>query len=110
MAQSTLRWPMRSPMTPNIGASSVPRCCSDANTVSINTDRVSTSTYQPRISVSISNAHEVARSAGHWKRKLRTRKGASVAAEEVALKTGKWGQVRFFLQYREKHRRKPHMA
>ena len=52
-------------------------CCSDANTVSMNTDWVSTSTYQPRISVSISNAHDVARSAGHWKRKLRTRNGAS---------------------------------
>jgi hypothetical protein len=28
--------------------------------------------------VSISKAHEVSRSAGHWKRKLRTRNGASM--------------------------------
>jgi hypothetical protein len=34
--------------------------CSEANSVSSSTDLVSTSTYQPRISVSISNAHEVA--------------------------------------------------
>ena len=43
--------------------------------------------YQPRISVSISHAHEVARSAGHWKRKLRTRKGASGEVSDAALKT-----------------------
>jgi hypothetical protein len=30
-------------------------------------------TYQPRMSVSISNAQEVRRSAGSWKRKLRIR-------------------------------------
>jgi hypothetical protein len=33
--------------------------------------------YQPRMSISISAAQEVARSDGHWKRKLRTRNGAS---------------------------------
>ena len=41
--------------------------------------------YQPRISASISNAHDVARSAGHWKRKLRTEKGepsARIAGDE----------------------------
>ena len=65
MAQSTLRWPIRSPITPNIGASKVPMYSSDANRVSSNTDPVSTSTYQLRISVSISKAHEVAASAGH---------------------------------------------
>ena len=59
---------MRSPTTPNIGAISVPTKLSEANTVSSNTEPVSTSTYQPRISVSISNAQEVSRSAGHWKR------------------------------------------
>src|SRR3546814_17893670 len=53
----------------------------------MNTDRVSTSTYQPRIRVSISKAHDVARSAGHWKRKLRTRNGASVASGAIASKT-----------------------
>jgi hypothetical protein len=56
----------------------VPRYCNEAKSVRSSTDAVSTSTYQLRISVSISNAHEVARSAGHWKRKLRTRNGASV--------------------------------
>src|SRR5215211_7179224 len=50
---------MRSPATPNIGAISVPTYPSEANSVSSSTDPVSTSTYQPRISVSISNAHEV---------------------------------------------------
>ena len=77
MTQSTLRWPTRSPTTPNIGATRVPASCSTPNRVSITTDPVSTSTYQPRISVSISKAHEVSRSAGHWNRKLRTRNGAS---------------------------------
>src|SRR3954470_8797818 len=57
---------------------SVPRYCDAPNNVSQTTDLVSTSTYQPRMIVSISNAHEVRRSAGHWKRKLRTRKGASI--------------------------------
>ena len=69
---------MRSLATPIIGATSVPRYCSAPNTVSHSTDPVSTSTYQPRISVSISNAHEVKRSAGHWKRKLRDWNGASI--------------------------------
>lgn len=39
--------------------------------LSSTTEPVSVSTCQPRISVSISNAQEVARSEGHWKRKLR---------------------------------------
>ena len=46
----------------------MPTKLSEANKVSSNTERVSTSMYQPRISVSISNAHDVSRSAGHWKR------------------------------------------
>src|SRR5262245_34693993 len=49
--------------------------------VSITTEPVVTSTYQPRIRVSISNAHDVSRSAGHWKRKLRLRNGANVARD-----------------------------
>src|SRR5262245_4756496 len=53
--------------------------CNAPNTVSRTTDRVSTSTYQPRISVSISNAQEASRSAGHWKRKLRIRNGENIA-------------------------------
>src|SRR3954468_8500093 len=77
MAQRTLRCPRRSPITPNIGARSVPMNVSEAKIVSIATDCDSTSTYHPRIRFSISNANEVERSAGHWKRKLRTWKGAS---------------------------------
>src|SRR3990172_7371769 len=87
MVQSRLRWPIRSPTTPNIGAIKVQIYCSEANTVNSSTDLLSTSTYQPRISVSISKAHEVARSAGHWKRKLRSRNGASAEMRELALKT-----------------------
>src|SRR5262245_33658981 len=45
----------------------------------------SSSTYQPRISVSISNAHDVSRSAGHWNRKLRTRNGANGGGLRLAL-------------------------
>src|SRR5688500_15615523 len=59
---------------------SVPRYCSETKIVKSSTERVSTSTYQLRISVSISNAHDVVRSAGHWKRKARTRNGASAEA------------------------------
>ena len=44
---------------PSVGAISVPRYCSAPNTVSHSTEPVSTSTYQPRIRFSISNAHEV---------------------------------------------------
>src|SRR5215210_6864216 len=54
---------MRSPTTPNIGAISVPMNASEPNKVSSSTEPVSTSTYQPRMSVSISNAQEVSRSA-----------------------------------------------
>ena len=59
---------MRSATTPISGAISVPTNCSEPNTVSHSTEPVSTSTYQPRIRVSISKAHEVNMSAGHWKR------------------------------------------
>src|SRR5918996_5237360 len=70
------RPPRRSLRTPNIGAASVPRNCSEPKTVSNSTEPVWTITYQPRMTISISNAHEVSRSADHWKRKLRTRKAA----------------------------------
>src|SRR5262245_34090150 len=85
IAHSKARPPSRSPRTPNIGAASVPRNWSEANAVRSNTDPVSTSTYQPRISVSISNAHDVSRSAGHWNRKLRTRNGANGGGLRPAL-------------------------
>src|SRR5262245_46921205 len=45
--------------------------------------------YQPRISASISSAHEVTRSAGHWNRKLRTRKGARKAGMMFSHEAGK---------------------
>ena len=77
MAHSRLRWPIRSPTTPNMGATSVPTNSSAPNSDRSSTEPVSTSTYQPRISVSISKAQEVKRSEGHWMRKLRTRKGAN---------------------------------
>jgi 4-hydroxy-2-oxoheptanedioate aldolase len=42
--------------------------------VSQSTEPVLTITYQPRMTVSISNAHEVSRSEENWNRKLRIRK------------------------------------
>jgi len=44
----------------------------------MSTEPVWTITYQLRMTVSISNASDVSRSAGHWKRKLRTRNAAKV--------------------------------
>ena len=91
MKQSRLRWPILSPATPNSGATSVPANCSAPNRVSSSTEPVSTSTYQPRISVSISKAQEVRRSAGHCKRKARTLKGARPGGPMSALKSGHSG-------------------
>jgi hypothetical protein len=48
-----------------MGATSVPRNWSEPNTVSSTTEPVWTITYQPRMMVSISEAHDVSRSAGH---------------------------------------------
>jgi hypothetical protein len=50
---------------PNIGATSVPKYCSEPNSVSSNTEPVSARMYQPRIRFSISLPHEVSRSAGY---------------------------------------------
>jgi len=69
---------MRSPATPKNGEKSDPSQASAATITSCCTEPVAESTYQPRISASISNAHDVARSAGHWKRKLRTSKGDAI--------------------------------
>jgi hypothetical protein len=55
---------------PNSGEIRVPRNCSEPNSASASTEPVETSTNQPRITPSISNAQEASRSAGHWKRKL----------------------------------------
>ena len=65
MAHSTARRPTLSATTPNIGEIKVPRNCRDPNAVNSNTEFVSTSTYQPRIRVSISKAQEVSKSDGH---------------------------------------------
>src|SRR5713226_6081768 len=78
IAHSTIRPPTRSPSTPNIGAASVPSDWSEPKAVTHSTDPVLTITYQPRMIVSISNAHDVTRSAGHWKRKLLTRNAARI--------------------------------
>jgi hypothetical protein len=40
-----------------------------------------TITYQPRMIDSISEAHDVRRSAGHWYRKLRTRNAARIRSD-----------------------------
>ena len=55
----------------------MPTNCNAAKAVSQTTEPVADSTNQERISVSISKAQEVARSAGHWNRKDRCWKGAS---------------------------------
>ena len=80
IAQSIVRPPSRSPSTPNIGAASVPTYWSEAKAVSRSTEPVWTMTYQPRTTVSISNAQDVRRSADHWNRKLRTRNAARINA------------------------------
>src|SRR5438132_13620820 len=67
---------MRSPRMPKNGEKSEPTHASAAKATRYWTEPVAVSTYQPRISASISNASDVAKSAGHWKRKLATRKGA----------------------------------
>ncbi len=76
---------MRSPAMPKNGEINVPRNCSEPNTASANTEPVETSTNQPRITPSISKAHEARRSAGHWKRKLRTPNGASAGTRAMTL-------------------------
>src|SRR5262245_45670100 len=75
---SRVRCPMRSPTTPKNGENSEPSHASAARVTSCCTEPVVERMYQPRMSASISNAHEVARSAGHWKRKLRTWKGEAI--------------------------------
>src|SRR5690242_12427140 len=76
--QSTVRCPMRSPAMPKNGEKIEPSQASAATVASCCTEPVLDRMYQPRISASISNAHDVARSAGHWKRKLRTEKGEGI--------------------------------
>ena len=60
------------PATPKKGENSDPSQASAPNATRCCTEPVVESTYQPRISTSISKAQDVARSAGHWKRKLHT--------------------------------------
>jgi hypothetical protein len=75
---------MRSPTRPKNGEKRDPSHASAATITSCCTEPVAASTYQPRISASISNAQEVARSAGHWKRKLRTENGEAIDATIVS--------------------------
>ena len=77
---------------PNSGATSVPKYCSEPNSVRSRTEPVSARMYQPRISVSISLPQEVSMSAGYWKRKLRMRNGASSEDDAIALsvRRGTW--------------------
>src|SRR6185503_8422110 len=89
---STLRCPMRSPARPKNGENSEPSQASAATVASCCTEPVVTSTYQPRISASISNAHEVSRSAGHWKRKLRTEKGDAICENHSRMKDQEYMQ------------------
>src|SRR5215470_579993 len=84
--QSTVRWPIRSPARPKNGENSEPSHASAATVASCCTEPVAESTYQPRISASISNAHDVSRSAGHWKRKLRTAKGEGICDNRSGMK------------------------
>jgi hypothetical protein len=61
---------------PSSGENSAPIHASAAMTTRYWTEPVAARTYQPRINASISKAHDVARSADHWKRKLGTPNGA----------------------------------
>ncbi len=74
---------MRSPAMPNSGEIRVPRNCSEPNTASARTEPVATSTNQPRMTPSISNAQEASRSAGHWNRKLLMRNGANAGTRAM---------------------------
>src|SRR6185437_8486014 len=76
---------MRSPAMPKNGEIRVPRNCSEAKIASTRTEPVETSKNQFRITPSISKAQEASRSAGHWKRKLRTWNGASTGTRERAI-------------------------
>ena len=62
------------------------------NSVSSMTEPVSLSTYQPRISVSISKAQDVSRSASHCNRKLRLRKSVRTESPTTWLKLSAQGQ------------------
>src|SRR5215218_368339 len=83
---------MRSPAMPKKGEIRVPRNCREPKSASASTDPVETSTNQPRITPSISKAQDASRSAGHWKRKLRIRKGASAGTRErvVTVRVVSW--------------------
>src|SRR5260221_3389288 len=84
--ESTARGPMRSPARPKNGEKSEPSKASAATIASCCTEPVAVRMYQPRISASISNAQDVARSAGHWKRKLRTAKGDAICDNHIGMK------------------------
>src|SRR4051812_5905550 len=82
------RCPTRSPAMPKAGANKVPRYCNAQYSVSAKTEPVVTRMYQPSTRFSISIPQEVRRSAGNWKRKLRTSNGASIADHDISFMRG----------------------
>src|SRR3989441_9205990 len=88
VAQRSLRRPMRSPRMPKNGEKREPTHAGAAKATRYWTEPVAVSKYQPRISASISNASDVARSAGHWQRKLATRNGARAGLRGAPLLNG----------------------
>src|ERR1051325_8228092 len=65
---------------PKKGENTAPIQVSEPKATRYSTEPVAVRMYQPRISASVSKPTEVARSAGHWKRKLRTWNGASAVS------------------------------
>ncbi len=63
---------------PTNGENNEPAYCSAPNAANASTEPDCTSTNQPSISISISNAHEAAKSPPHCRRKLLIRNGAKV--------------------------------
>ena len=70
---------------PKKGEKMAPIQVSEPNATRYSTEPVAVRMYQPRISVSVSKPTDVARSAGHWKRKLRTWKGARAEARAASI-------------------------
>src|SRR5262245_12714248 len=70
---------------PRNGASTAPAHVRAPEARSHSTEPVAVRIYQPRISASISKPIDVARSAGHWKRKLRTAKGARAGLRAISV-------------------------
>jgi hypothetical protein len=70
---------------PKKGEKMAPIQVSEPKATRYSTEPVAVRMYQPRISVSVSKPTDAARSAGHWKRKLRTWKGARAEARGASI-------------------------